>query len=122
MTNKINHITTRYGHGFNYDTPEPSMIDIADIAHALSITNRFGGHSRFPYSVARHSVLCSQQAPDGYKLQALLHDATEAYISDIITPVKLMFPEYCELENRIYTQAIAQDSVCLIKSILLLKW
>jgi uncharacterized protein len=87
--------------------PRPEDVDIEDIAHSLSIMNRFQGHSRWPYSVAKHSYECCVAAPTGFELELLLHDATEAYISDLIRPVKRMIPRYREIEDRIYREAIA---------------
>jgi hypothetical protein len=61
-------------------------IDIEDIAHSLSLINRFAGHSSIPISVAQHSCyvawLCEGQEPY-IQLQALLHDAAEAYLGDV---------------------------------------
>lgn len=78
-----------------------SDIDIYDIAHALSNNIRFNGHSRIPYSVAEHSVMLSLFVPRPLALAALLHDAAEAYIGDIIAPVKAAFPAIGELEHSI---------------------
>lgn len=64
------------------------MITINDIAHHLSIENRFGGATRFAYSVGYHSILACNFAPDNLKLEALLHDAHEAYIKDLPNPLK----------------------------------
>lgn len=85
--------------------PTPDMIDIEDIAHALSIINRYTGHTRFPYSVAQHSVLMTKWGVDkmdllpGEALAVLMHDAQEAYIGDIASPLKHLLPDYKEMEQ-----------------------
>lgn len=68
--------------------PRLDDISIGDIAHALSMQCRFGGHSQAFYSVAQHSVLVARQCSPGNALVGLLHDATEAYLQDIIRPLK----------------------------------
>lgn len=82
-------------------------VRLPDIAHALSLINRFTGHSVEPYSVAQHSVLVSRIVEERHALWALLHDASEAYIGDVATPLKTMLPNYRELEEQIQ-RAIAQ--------------
>jgi GNAT superfamily N-acetyltransferase len=64
-------------------------VNIADIAHALACVNRFAGHATTPISVAQHSVYVSKLC-DGtpHTLQALLHDASEAYLGDVTKWVK----------------------------------
>ena len=72
-------------------TPEVDEIRLLDIAHALSRIPRFTGHTRghYAYSVAQHSVWVAETVPGPMALAALLHDAHEAYLGDIATPVKL---------------------------------
>ncbi len=86
--------------------PNREDINIRDIAHALSLMTRANGHFKHFYSVAQHSVSCSQEARNrGYservQLGCLLHDSSESYISDITRPVKKNMPEYFEIEGRL---------------------
>jgi uncharacterized protein len=81
-------------------------IDIKDIAHALSLLCRANGHIKYFYSVAQHSINCAKEAKErGYSKKVvkacLLHDASEAYISDIIRPVKKQLDNYLIIEERI---------------------
>lgn len=77
-------------------------IDIEEIAHGLSLICRFGAQCSAFYSVAQHSVLVSRQLPAAHRLCGLLHDATEAYLGDMIRPLKRLpqFAAYVELEGR----------------------
>lgn len=75
-------------------SPDPADVDILDIAHALSNQCRFTGHTRTFYSVAQHSVNVSMLCSDRLALWGLLHDATEAYLSDIARPIKRFAGEF----------------------------
>lgn len=66
---------------------KPFTPNIKTIAKALSNINRYTGHVG-QYSVAQHCVLVARQLPDELKLSGLLHDAPEAYIGDIASPLK----------------------------------
>ena len=84
--------------------PEVSLIDIGDIAHSLSMLCRANGHFRSFYSVGMHCVNCAREAiARGYstrvQLACLLHDGSEAYLSDVTRPVKEEIPRYKEIEE-----------------------
>ncbi len=78
------------GQLFTYCPVRQESIRIQDIAHALSNICRFNGHTKEFYSVAQHSMLVAFQMPGTpeEKLAALLHDAAEAYVCDIPSPMK----------------------------------
>ena len=85
---------------------KPENVRLEDIAHALSLLCRGGGHLKYFYSVGQHCINCAAEAAArGWSgrvvLACLLHDASEAYISDIIRPVKKHLTNYAEIENRI---------------------
>lgn len=86
--------------------PRPEELDINDIAHALGMMCRYGGHCNRFYSVAEHSVLMASYAEANLGTEiaqiALMHDATEAYLSDVIRPVKAHLPNYREIEERLW--------------------
>jgi len=90
---------------FNPINPDPATINIEDIAHALSNICRFTGHASVFYSVAEHSVLTSYVCDYKNRLTMLLHDGSEAYLSDIASPVKRSpdFEKYREIENTLQT-------------------
>lgn len=81
-------IQTYTGKAFNPLAPHPADICIVDISHSLSMLCRFNGHTRRFYSVAEHCTHVSRLVPADLALAGLLHDAAEAYVSDIPTPMK----------------------------------
>ena len=83
--------------------PKEEDIRIGDIAHALSLMTRANGHFPEFYSVAQHCIHCCEEAIArnySQRVQAacLLHDGSEAYLSDITRPVKKNLPGYIEIE------------------------
>lgn len=94
-------IRTYTGIVFNVLQPQPENICVEDIAHALSNQCRFSGHTAAFYSVAEHSLKCCDLVPEKHKLAALLHDASEAYLVDIPSPVKMLLPDYINLEDQL---------------------
>lgn len=79
--------------------PDINNIDIEDIAHGLSLHCRYGGQIPKHYSVAQHSVLVSELCDPKDAFWGLMHDAAEAYIGDIISPVKRMLKDFSKVEN-----------------------
>lgn len=103
-------IQTRSGRIIDLIKPTTHDIDIDDIAHALSNLCRYTGHSRVFYSVAQHSVLVSHYIDPTYEspalnLAGLLHDAQEAYLGDMSSPLKSHNPGYKAME-RVFQEVI----------------
>ncbi len=94
-------IQTFTGRCFDFAAPDPEVVCLDDIAHGLANQCRFNGQCLHYYSVAEHSCLVAKRAieimlanqwgPDDMavgKAAALMHDASEAYIGDIVTPLR----------------------------------
>ena len=97
-------IVTSTGILFDILETTPEMVKVEDIAHSLSMGNRFTGHTKFPYPVSQHSRLGSYLVPPRFALRFLLHDGSEAYLGDMNRPLKHFTPageEYRKVEARI---------------------
>lgn len=89
------------GKFFDFLNPDPSVISIEVVADSLSKLCRYTGHCSEYYSVAQHSVLVSHLVEPQHELQALLHDAAEAFLGDVASPLKALLPDYKALEVRV---------------------
>ena len=107
------HITTFSKVQMNPLCPKQEEIRIEDIAHAQSLMTRANGHFPEFYSVGQHSIACAREAiarnySSRVVLACLLHDGSEAYLSDITRPVKGELSEYRRIEknmqNAIYVR------------------
>ena len=106
-------LRTYSGIEFDLKNFDAGNISIVDIAHALSNSCRFNGHSKKFYSVAEHCVRCSRLSVDDATIShILLHDASEAYMGDVVTPLKRMMPWYEEKENQLI--ALIFDKYCVL--------
>ena len=96
-------MTTHSGQPFFPLDPHPEEIRIEDIAHALSHQCRFNGHTNKFYSVAQHSCLVAVglQANRELAFEGLLHDAAEAYIGDMISPMKALCPDFRDIDQKV---------------------
>ena len=87
--------------------PRPEEVDVVDIAFGLSKICRYGGHTTRFYSVAEHSVLVAQALPKNLQMYGLLHDASEAYLGDVIRPLKRFIPGYRDFEEAVMVAVCA---------------
>lgn len=100
------YITTYTGRHFEPTNPDPMLIHIEDIAHALSLICRGNGHVKTFWSVGQHCIGCAKEAAARglsarLVLACLLHDASECYMSDIPRPFKIDLPEYRKREDQL---------------------
>lgn len=94
------YMETLSGKRFYFLDPRLEDIDINDIAASLANICRFNGHTLF-YSVAEHSCYVAAQLPEEHRLEGLLHDAAEAYVGDVASPLKSLLPDYKNMEKNI---------------------
>lgn len=104
MSDRGAYMVTWSGRRFYPFDPRPEEVDLDDIAHALAHLCRFAGHTREFYSVAQHSVLVSEACPPEDAFAGLLHDAAEAYVTDLPRPIKhaAALVGYREVEMRVH--------------------
>lgn len=101
------YISTYLGNRFYPLERRIDAIHIEDIAHGLAFQCRFNGQTRDFYSVAQHSLLVADLVPPAQRRAALLHDASEAYVGDVVKPLKVLLPEYAAIEEEV-TALIAE--------------
>lgn len=95
-------VLTHTGKLFDLSQPDAELIDPRDIAHALAHICRFNGHTREFYSVAQHSCIVADLVPSEHKLAALLHDAPEAYVGDMVRPLKRFMFSFQHIEELVW--------------------
>lgn len=100
------------GATFDLARPRQSGFVIEDIAHGLSHTCRFAGQCRAFYSVAEHSVLVSEVSV-GFEMHGLLHDAAEAFVGDVPSPIKNLVPSYRAIEAEIQSAVFDRFNLAL---------
>ena len=83
--------------------PSPMDIEVEDIAHGLARVARWNGQTvgEHGFSVAQHSLIVADLVPKRLRLAALLHDAAEAYMGDMVKPLKQLFPMFSDIEAKV---------------------
>jgi len=94
-------VRTYSGELLDIRTPEPDSLQMSDIAWCLGRMLRYNGGIRQDYTVAHHCLIMSHYVPPELALEALLHDAAEAYMGDTIHPVKVLYPDMIRDEERL---------------------
>ena len=95
------YVSTFSGNRFYPLRPHIDKVVIEDIAHGLAYQCRFNGQTQVFYSVAQHSLIVASLVPPRMRLAALLHDAAEAYLGDMVKPLKVLLPEFAALEDKV---------------------
>jgi len=111
------HINTYSGKKLNLLDPQPEQICIRDIARGLSYNSHFGGQTPKFFSIAQHCLLvCELMEPNlgnnpNLMMLGLLHDASEAYLGDMLKPLKVMLPEFQKIENHMMSVILKKYSL-----------
>lgn len=95
------YVSTFSGNRFYPLEPRIDRVAIEDIAHGLAYQCRFNGQTCEFYSVAQHSLVVAGLVPPALRLAALLHDAAEAYLGDMVKPLKVLLPEFAAIEDKV---------------------
>ena len=110
ISNAHGWIQTYSGNKFHILKPVISELSIKDIAHSQSLLCRFCGHSPFFFSVGSHALIGSyliEKTQSGsnvrqYALDFLMHDSTESFIGDMVTPLKREMKRFQEVEEKLF--------------------
>lgn len=107
--------------GRHVDYLRPANIHLPDIALSLAQMPRWVGQTHMPFSVAQHSLLVASMVPEELRIYALIHDAQEALMCDIPTPLKAAMRElgsdaYDMLEDRMYAAICRSLGLSLLQS------
>ena len=95
------YVSTFSGNRFYPLEPRIDHVAIEDIAHGLAYQCRFNGQTCEFYSVAQHSLVVASLVTPELRLAALLHDAAEAYLGDMVKPLKVLLPEFGAIEDKV---------------------
>ena len=95
------YICTYLGNRFYPLDGRIDSIHLEDIAHGLAYQCRFNGQTSEFYSIAQHSLMVADLVPPELRLAALLHDASEAYLGDVVKPLKALLPNYKDIEKNV---------------------
>lgn len=115
METKDTELWTMGGAKIDFANPQRDMIDMSSIAISLANQSRFNGYTNGYYSIAQHSTIMSYWAEDLYESNnlplaraALLHDAGESWVGEVVTPIKRKIPAFGGYENNV-TRMIFED-------------
>ncbi|HEU4851254.1 MAG TPA: phosphohydrolase [Telluria sp.] len=102
------YVSTYLGNRFYPLVPRIDQVAIEDIAHGLAYQCRFNGQTCEFYSIAQHSLVVAQLVPEPLQFAALMHDAAEAYLGDMVKPLKVLLPQFAQIEEKV--SAIIADT------------
>lgn len=95
------YVSTYLGNRFYPLEPRIDAVAIEDIAHGLAYQCRFNGQTCEFYSIAQHSLVVSRLVPEHLRFAALMHDAAEAYLGDMVKPLKVLLPQFAQIEEKV---------------------